>query len=107
MTMKLNRAPIFAGCLGAGLALLAFSASAMTVAELRLHLEKGDKITLVDVRATEIFQKAHIAGAINVPSWLMAEKTLPPVGEVVVYDEGLGQETAQAAAAELNKKRGI
>jgi phage shock protein E len=96
------RVALLGGVFGAALA-----SSAITVADLRQRLEKGDKITVIDVRSTEHFQKGHIAGAINIPSLLVAEKKLPPLGSVVVYDDGLGSDTARAAAAQLNQKKGI
>lgn len=79
----------------------------MAPAELQRQLAKGTGITVIDVRSTVVFQKGHIPGAINIPGALIAEKQLPPLGKVVVYDEGLGQTTATAASTELNKMKGI
>lgn len=82
-------------------------AFAVTPADLRQRIEGGEKITLIDVRSTEYFQKGHIPGAINVPAALCAAKKLPPLGTVVVYDAGLARESADAAAAALGRKPGL
>ncbi|MCX8109029.1 MAG: rhodanese-like domain-containing protein [Verrucomicrobiae bacterium] len=81
---------------------------AMTPAELAAALGSGAKITVVDVRNNSAYQKSHIPGAINIPAPLCPLKELPPLGHVVVYDDGLGQEkAAEKAAAALNSKPGI
>jgi rhodanese-related sulfurtransferase len=83
-------------------------ASAIDPAGLQAALERGDTITMIDVRSTTVFQRGHIPGAINVPATLVAEKRLPRLGRVVVYDDGLGRDSsAQRAMVELNKKPGI
>jgi len=80
---------------------------AMTPAELKKNLADGVKITVIDVRNTATFQKGHIPGAVNIPASLIPQKTLPPLGRVVVCDEGLGQTFAATSVGELNKKKGI
>jgi rhodanese-related sulfurtransferase len=93
-------------CLGGALFLGAPAARALTPAELQALLERGVGVTLVDVRPATLFQKGHLPGAINVPAALAPQKQLPPLGRVVVYDDGRGLATATAAAA-LNQKAGI
>jgi len=90
-------------------ALLAWSAPAFALSpsEGQRLLAAGEKITFVDVRAKVLFQKGHIPGAINVPAALVPAKQLPPLGRVVVYDDGLGRDTATAAMSALNQKAGI
>jgi rhodanese-related sulfurtransferase len=83
------------------------TALAVSPAEVQLLLAAGEKITFVDVRAKTLFQKGHVPGAINVPAALVPSKQLPPLGRVVVYDDGLGRDTATLAAAALNQKTGI
>jgi len=91
----------------AALCLAVAAASAASPAEVQQRLAAAEKLTFVDVRSTTLFQKGHIPGAINVPAALAPLKQLPPLGRVVVYDDGLGLKTAQAAAAALNQKSGI
>lgn len=76
-------------------------------AEVQRLIDAGEKITFVDVRAKVLFEKGHIPGAINVPAALVSSKQLPPLGRVVVYDDGLGRDTATAAMNALNLKTGI
>jgi rhodanese-related sulfurtransferase len=84
-----------------------FGAGAITPAELTQRLDAGEPLTVIDVRATDFFQKGHIPGAINVPAAILAEKRLPKLGAAVVYDAGLGEDLATAAVALLNAKPGI
>jgi rhodanese-related sulfurtransferase len=79
---------------------------AITVADLNGRLAHKDKITIVDVRMTSLFAQGHIVGAVNIPAALCPAKHLPPLGEVVVYSDGLIGDASSAAAA-LNAKPGI
>jgi rhodanese-related sulfurtransferase len=88
----------------------ACSASAMTVAALQQEIAAGAKITVIDLRDTLEFAQGHIPGAISVPASLCPQKHLPPLGKVVVYDDGLGRRGAvslQNAVAALAAKPGI
>lgn len=91
-------------CLAALPSLPALAASPAQVQE---RIASGEQLTFVDVRATALFQKGHIPGAINIPAALVPVKELPPLGRVIVYDDGLGPNLAAPAAAALNKKPGI
>jgi rhodanese-related sulfurtransferase len=84
----------------------AASAFAISPAQVRQLLGSGEKITFMDVRMNTLFQSGHIPGAINVPAQLVPEKQLPPLGHVIVYDDGIRPDAAAAAAA-LNQKSGI
>lgn len=86
---------------------VALPALAVSPAEVRKQLAAGQPVTLVDIRPQAAFQAGHIPNAINIPAPLVAQKQLPPLGRVVVYDDGLGPDTATAAAATLNAKPGI
>lgn len=88
-------------------ALLALEAWALSPAEVQRRLDAGEKITLIDVRSASVYSKGHIPNALNVPASLVPLKGLPPLGAVVVYDEGLGVDVAKEAAAALNQKPGI
>lgn len=83
------------------------AAFALSPADVQHLLDAGEKITFVDVRANTLFKKGHVPGALNVPAALVPQKQLPPLGRVVVYDDGLGRDTATAAMNALNKKTGI
>ena len=82
-------------------------AAPVSPAEVQRRLDSGEKITFIDVRANALFKEGHLPGAINVPAALVPQKQLPPLGLVIVYDDGLGIDTATGAAAELSRKTGI
>jgi rhodanese-related sulfurtransferase len=96
-------------CRWLGCSALAIGAAALAIApaEVQQKLSAGEKLTFVDVRPTALFKQGHIPNAINVPASVVPHKKLPPLGRVVVYDDGLGLDTASAAAAALNQKAGI
>lgn len=83
------------------------SASALTVAELRARLATDDPPTLIDVRPRAQYTQGHIPGAINLPAGLLPYKQLPPLGEVVVYGDGIDPEPVRQALAALAGKPGI
>jgi len=83
------------------------AASGITVADLQARLAKGDKLTVIDVRAPALFSEGHIPGAINVPASLCPYKRLPPLGKVIVCGDGLGRAATESAAAALAAKPGI
>lgn len=83
------------------------AAFALSPVDVQHLLDAGEKITFVDVRANTLFKKGHVPGALNVPAALVPQKQLPPLGRVIVYDDGLGRDTATEAAAALNQKAGI
>jgi len=105
MIMKMLRL-IQRGCAVAILSALG-TALAVSPAELQKQLATGERLTLVDIRSQAAFQAGHIPNAINLPASLVPLKQLPPLGRVIVYDDGLGPDTAAAAAAALNAKPGI
>lgn len=92
-----------------GGSVIAFETAALAIspADLQRQLAAGEKCVLVDVRPTALFKQGHIPNAINVPAVVISQKELPPMGRVVVYDDGLGPDTASAAAAALNQKNGV
>jgi rhodanese-related sulfurtransferase len=105
--MKFNKAKV-QGLLWVGIcALTVCSASGITVAELQDRINKGDKITIIDVRSQALFSKGHIPNAINVPASLCSAKKLPPLGQVIVCGEGLGHDATDGATVALNAKDGI
>lgn len=80
---------------------------AVSPADLQARLDAGEHVTVVDVRPAALYKNGHISGAINIPASLVPLKGLPQLGRVVVCDDGLGPDTATAAAAALNQKPGI
>lgn len=85
----------------------AFCAGAMSPQDLQKIVAAGEPITIIDLRSEALFQEGHLPNAINIPAVLVPQKNLPPLGRVVVYDDGLGQEAAKTAAAALNRMNGI
>lgn len=95
---------------GLALAVLLAGSSAsfaITAAGLKEALDRGDKITVVDLRSNREYQESHIPGAINIMHRMVEQKQLPPMGRVVVYCDGLGSAYAPACVAALNAKGGI
>jgi len=83
------------------------SAAGLTVAELQAKLDRGVQVTLIDVRSPQEFRQDHIPGAINIPASLCPAKTLPPLGAVVVYGDGLPGDPVGTAAPALAAKKGL
>ncbi|VGO16049.1 hypothetical protein PDESU_04639 [Pontiella desulfatans] len=86
--------------------LLALGAEAVSPAELDALLQSSTKVTLIDVRDESMFRHGHIPNAINVPERVLALKKLPPLGFVVVYGQGFGEDLSGAVDI-LNEKPGI
>ncbi len=89
---------------------VSLSAGAITVAQLQKEMAGKQKFTVIDIRDTKLFDQGHIPGAINIPASLCPLKRLPPLGQVVIYDDGLGfrgKAGLNSAAAALSAKAGI
>jgi rhodanese-related sulfurtransferase len=86
------------------------SAGTITVAQLQREMAAGGKLTIIDLRPNTFFASDHIPGAINIPATLCPVKKLPPLGNVVVYDAGLGRRGLadfQKAVTALSQMPGI
>jgi len=83
------------------------NAIALTPAEVQTAIDKGTEFTFVDVRPLTVYKTGHIPNAISVPAQFVSQKQLPPLGKVIVYDDGAGENLAAVAAEALNKKTGI
>lgn len=81
--------------------------NALGPAALQELIKTSAPVTVIDVRSASAFSKAHIPGAINIPAAVCSEKTLPQLGRVIVYDDGLGSPDGEVARAALNSKPGI
>ena len=62
---------------------------AITAQDLKQALDANEKLTIVDIRARAQFSKVHIPGAINIPAAIVSKKRLPPLGNVIVYGDGI------------------
>ncbi|MDP0500162.1 MAG: rhodanese-like domain-containing protein [Verrucomicrobiota bacterium JB022] len=80
---------------------------ALTVEELADAIVAGDAPVVIDLRPTTLYQQGHIPGAISIPLPLLAQRQLPPFGEVVVYADGFGRQDAAEAVRLLSQKKGI
>jgi rhodanese-related sulfurtransferase len=61
--------------------------------DLQVSLDAGEKITVVDARSSEAFQREHIPGAINVPHRTMTAESTRHIDKgalVVTYCDGIG-----------------
>ena len=70
---------------------------AVTPEKLKEMLDQGEKVTIIDVRHTALYAAGHIPGAINIPSSIIAMKRFPPLGDVVVYGDGIAVPGCQVA----------
>ena len=100
------RKTLIHSCAAAASLLSCVAALAITPDELQRELAKPNPPTVIDVRAVELFTNGHINGAINIPASLVPLKTLPKLGRVVVYGDGISSADKQAVDA-LNAKPGI
>lgn len=80
---------------------------AISPSELQKQMADGAKLTIIDIRSTDEFATSHLPGAINVPAAVIAARKLPPLGRVVVYDGGLGNDKLAPALSALRAKPGI
>lgn len=61
--------------------------------DLKVALEAGRNIVVIDARSPEAYQREHIPGAINIPHRTMSEETtkhLDRTALVVTYCDGIG-----------------
>lgn len=79
----------------------------LTPLELKGMLERGEPVTVIDIRTTAAYAEGHIQGAINVPAEVLKMKRLPPLGAAVVCGDGIRTDLAVAAVEELNTRNGI
>jgi rhodanese-related sulfurtransferase len=61
--------------------------------DLKVALEAGENITVIDARSPEAFQREHIPGATNIPHRTMSAETTRHIDKnalVVTYCDGIG-----------------
>lgn len=90
-----------------GVLLLSGSVWAITPQQLKEKVNQGATLTIIDVRNTHQYTEGHIPGAINIPAAVIGKKRLPPLGDVVVYGDGVRSDVTEKALSELNAKAGI
>ena len=74
--------------------------------DLKVALESGEKIAVIDARSPEAYQKEHIPGAINIPHRKMSEETtrhLDKTTLVVAYCDGIGCNASTKGALNMAK----
>jgi rhodanese-related sulfurtransferase len=74
--------------------------------DVKVVLESGDNIVLIDTRSPEAYQKEHIPGAINIPHRKMSEETTKHLDKeilVVTYCDGIGCNASTKGALNMVK----
>lgn len=94
-------------CAGCLVATSGWADATITAAELDRLRKEGRAIKLIDLRLPHRFQKGTIPGAMNIPAAVLLEKKLPPLGEVVLFGDGLGGIDVATLAEGLNKRKGF
>lgn len=63
--------------------------------------DAADTLILIDVRSRPRYEFKHIQGAIHVPAFAIGDTPLPRGVRIVLYDDGLGSDECERAAATL------
>jgi rhodanese-related sulfurtransferase len=74
--------------------------------DLKVALEAGENIIVIDARSPEAYQKEHIPGAINIPHRKMIEATTKHLDKhalVVSYCDGIGCNASTKGALNMAK----
>lgn len=74
--------------------------------DLKVAIEGGEKIVIVDVRSPEAFSKEHIPGAMSLPHRTMTEATTASIDEsalIVTYCDGIGCNASTKGALTMTK----
>ena len=61
--------------------------------DLKVALEAGEKVIVIDARSPEAYQREHIPGAVNIPHRQMSDETIRGLDRtslVVIYCDGIG-----------------
>ena len=72
--------------------------------DLKMALEAGENILVIDARAPQAFEKEHIPGAINLPHRTMSVETTRQFDKealVVTYCDGIGCNASTKAALNM------
>jgi len=74
--------------------------------DLKLAMDSGEKVVVVDARSPEAFLAEHIPGAINIPHRQMSRETtmgISPSDLVVSYCDGIGCNASTKGALNLSR----
>jgi rhodanese-related sulfurtransferase len=74
--------------------------------DLKVALEAGENIIVIDARAPQAFEKEHIPGAINLPHRSMSVETIEHLDQealVVTYCDGIGCNASTKAALNMTR----
>jgi len=72
--------------------------------DLKVALEAGERIIVVDARSVESFERGHVPGAINIPHRTMSVETTANLKKdalVVVYCDGIGCNASTKGALKM------
>jgi rhodanese-related sulfurtransferase len=72
--------------------------------DLKVALESGENVVVIDARSPEAYQREHIPGAINLPHRTMNQATtqhLDRAALVVTYCDGIGCNASTKAALNM------
>lgn len=74
--------------------------------DLKVALERGERITVIDARSADAYAAGHIPGAINIPHRTMSAETTTSVDRastVVTYCDGIGCNASTKGALNMTK----
>ena len=74
--------------------------------DLKVALESGENIVVIDARSPEAYQEEHIPGAVNVPHRKMSAETTKNINRaalVVTYCDGIGCNASTKGALNMTK----
>ena len=74
--------------------------------DVKVALESGENIVVIDARSAEAYQKEHIPGAINIPHRTMNQETTKHLDKavlVVAYCDGIGCNASTKGALNMVK----
>jgi rhodanese-related sulfurtransferase len=74
--------------------------------DLKVAIEGGERLVVVDARSLEAFSKEHIPGAISLPHRTMTEATTASIDKsalVVTYCDGIGCNASTKGALNMTK----
>ena len=74
--------------------------------DLKLAMESGESVIVIDARSDAAYQKEHIPGAINLPHRTMSEETTRNLSRdvlIVTYCDGIGCNSSTKGALNMTR----